>query len=64
MSGEGVVWRVSGSMTTGAVGSGIGSGSSPVNDYAAENDRGCLALVASLPKNTSLPENTSSDDIS
>ena len=33
-------------------GLGIGSGLSRVNDYAAENDRGRLALVASLPKNT------------
>ena len=33
-------------------GPGIGLGSSPVNDYAAENDRGRLALVASLSKNT------------
>ena len=33
-------------------GPGIGSGSSPVNDYAAENDHGRLALVALLPKNT------------
>ena len=27
-------------------------GSDQVNDYAAENGRGRLALVASLPKNT------------
>ena len=33
-------------------GPGIGSGSSRVNEYAAENDRGRLVLVASLPKNT------------
>ena len=41
-----VVWP------TGAVGFGYWIGSSLVNEYAAENDRGRLALVASLPNNT------------
>ena len=47
----GVVLRVSGSMSN--WGCRVrGSGSSPVNDFAAENDRGRLASVASPPKNT------------
>ena len=55
--------RVSGSMSN--WGCRVrGSGSSPVNDFAAENDRGRLASVASPPKTLTVPENTYSDDIS
>ena len=54
MSGEGGSYGC----PTGLWGPGIGSGSSPVNDYAAENDRGrCW-------KTLTVPENTYSDDIS
>ena len=49
-----VVWRVSGSMTTWGCGvRGLDGGHLRLlNDYAAENDRGRLALVVSLPNNT------------
>ena len=46
--------RVSGSM----INWGFGVRSSQVNDYAAKNDRGHLALVASLPKTLTVTENT------
>ena len=49
----GVVLRVSGSMTNWGCGvRRLDRGCIPVNDYTAENDRGRLALVSSLPENT------------
>ena len=55
----GVVLSVSGRLTNFGCGvRGSDRGRLRFNDYAAENNRGRLALVASLPKNTY------SDDIS